>query len=69
MRPGSDGVRAPNSPEISLVRGGPRRTYLWVGHDRRDESGRLVDGFCFATLTGPAALRALALAILEEVGS
>ena len=66
MKSGSAACRPPNAPEISLVRGGPRRTYLWVGNDRRNEAGEILDGGCFATLSRPAALRALAEAILEE---
>ena len=66
-KPGEKERFAPSAPEISLVRGG-KRAYLWVGNDLRI-GGKIVDGHCFATLSGVAALRALANAILEEVGS
>lgn len=45
--------------EVALIKGGPRRAYLWVGCDHN----RLV-----STISGAGTLRALAKAILREVG-
>lgn len=45
--------------DVTLIAGGKRRTYLWVGCDHN----RLV-----ATVSGEKTLRALARAILREVG-
>jgi hypothetical protein len=45
--------------ELIVVAGGKRRTFLWIGE---------ADGECLATFGGAAALRALAKAILEQVG-
>jgi hypothetical protein len=47
--------------EIHLSRGGPRRTYLWVGPST-DRVRRI------STYSGEKFLRALAEAILREVG-
>ena len=45
--------------ELFVVKGGKRRTYVWIGGER---------GECVAHFAGPKALRALAKAILKEVG-
>ena len=44
--------------EISLVKGGPKRAYLWIGGE---------DGFNHDTISGEEVLRALAKAILAEL--
>jgi hypothetical protein len=46
------------SEYIEVVPSG-RQTYLWVGTE---------DGPCYMTVSGPATLRRLAWAILDEVG-
>lgn len=61
MQAGERLGRNPNEPILSLLRDG-KNSYLWVGNDADD------DKVCFATLAGPARLRNLARAILEEVG-
>jgi len=44
--------------EVLVVRGGKRRAYLWAGHPEGTP----------ITISGEKTLRALALAILAEVG-
>lgn len=53
--------RNPNNPIIAVV-GHGRQSYIWIGNNVPG------DMFCFATLSGPAALRRLARAILKAVG-
>lgn len=48
--------------QLAVIRGGKRNTYLWIGNNAPG------DGRCYATLSGPATLRKLARAILDEVG-
>lgn len=54
----------PREGVISLVRGGSRGTYLWVGTDPDDRK----DGRCYGFVTGPEKLRKLATEILAELG-
>ena len=51
-------IRGDHGGEVDVVKGGPRRAYLWSGHPE----GRVV------TISGEKTLRKLALAILAEVG-
>ena len=46
--------------ELTVIKGG-KRSYLWIGPER-DDRGNIY------TFSGPATLRALAYAILEQVG-
>lgn len=53
--------------QVTLVRG-RKRAYLWVGEPDRRVGKRVIYGQPFGTVDGPKQLRALAKAILAEVG-
>lgn len=60
LREGECLQRNPNKPIIAVI-GRNRYAYIWIGNDAPG------DMFCFATLSGPIALRKLAQAILRAI--
>jgi hypothetical protein len=62
-KPDPDSIFRRKGSEITLVRGGKKHAYLWVGyHNDSPEQGDIY------TFRGASSLRKLAYAILKEVG-
>lgn len=60
MQEGEQFKRNPKEPVI-IITGKGKQTFLWIGNDAES------DKFCFATISGTTALRALANNILKAL--